>query len=120
MVVQPIRYERLEISQEHPWDQTHSRRKNKMLVLSQDTYINAVLTHFRLQDSKKGDLPFRHGIILFKDQCPKALAEIESIKIAPYASAVESLMYAMLCTRPDICFDIGMVSRYQSNPGREH
>ena len=26
----------------------------------------------------------------------------------------------MLCTRPDICFAIGMVSRYQSNPGPEH
>ena len=38
----------------------------------------------------------------------------------PYASAVESLMYAMLCTRLDICFAIGMVSRYQSNPGPEH
>ena len=38
----------------------------------------------------------------------------------PYASAVGSLMYAMLCTRPDICFAIGMVSRYQSNPEEAH
>ena len=38
----------------------------------------------------------------------------------PYASAVGSLIYAMLCTRPDICFAIGMVSRYQSNPSPEH
>ena len=38
----------------------------------------------------------------------------------PYASAVGSLMYAMLCTRPDIYFVVGMVSRYQSNPGPEH
>ena len=38
----------------------------------------------------------------------------------PYASLVGSLMYAMLCTRPDICFTVGMVSRYQSNPGPEH
>ena len=37
-----------------------------------------------------------------------------------YASAVESLMYAMLCTRPNICFAIGMVSRYHSDPGEEH
>ena len=34
----------------------------------------------------------------------------------PYASAVGSLMYAMLCTRLDICYLVGMVSRYQSNP----
>ena len=38
----------------------------------------------------------------------------------PYASAVGSLIYAMLCTRPDICFAVGMVSRYQSKPGEEH
>ena len=29
-------------------------------------------------------------------------------------------MYAMLCTRPDICFVVGMVVRYQSNPGQGH
>ena len=31
-----------------------------------------------------------------------------------------SLMYAMLCTRPDIYFEVAMVSRYQSNPGPKH
>ena len=29
-------------------------------------------------------------------------------------------MYAMLCTRPDICYSVGIVSRYQSNPGLKH
>ena len=29
-------------------------------------------------------------------------------------------MYAILCTRPDICFAMGMVSRYQFDPGEEH
>ena len=38
----------------------------------------------------------------------------------PYASAVGSLMYAMLCTRPAICYSVGMVSQYQSNPGPQH
>ena len=42
------------------------------------------------------------------------------MKTIPYASAIGSLMYVMLCTRPDICYSIGIVSRYQSNPGREH
>ena len=31
-----------------------------------------------------------------------------------------SLMYTILCTRPNICFIAGMVSRYQSNPGMKH
>ena len=38
----------------------------------------------------------------------------------PYASVVGSLMYSILCTRPDICYVIGIVSRYQSNPGLAH
>ena len=38
----------------------------------------------------------------------------------PYASTVGSLMYVMLYTRLDICFEVGMVSRYQSSPGPEH
>ena len=38
------------------------------------------------------------------------------MKNIPYASIVGSLMYAQVCTRPDIAFAIGMLGRYQSNP----
>ncbi|GJU81720.1 retrovirus-related pol polyprotein from transposon TNT 1-94 [Tanacetum coccineum] len=38
----------------------------------------------------------------------------------PYASAVGSLMFAMICTRPDIAHAVGVVSRYMAEPGREH
>ena len=38
----------------------------------------------------------------------------------PYASVVGSLMYAQVCTRPDIAYAVGMLGRYQSNPGLEH
>ncbi|KAE8687984.1 Polygalacturonase-1 non-catalytic subunit beta [Hibiscus syriacus] len=38
----------------------------------------------------------------------------------PYASAVGSLMFAMICTRPDIAQAVGVVSRYMANPGKEH
>jgi hypothetical protein len=38
----------------------------------------------------------------------------------PYAFAIGSLMYVMLCTRPNICFAVNMVSRYQSNPRLAH
>ena len=42
-------------------------RKQSMLGLSQATYIDQILAHFSMQDSKKGFLPFRHGITLSKD-----------------------------------------------------
>ncbi|GKC58333.1 hypothetical protein Tco_1085931 [Tanacetum coccineum] len=38
----------------------------------------------------------------------------------PYASAVRSLMFAMICTRPDIAHAVGVVSRYMAEPGRGH
>ena len=51
---------------------------------------------------------------------PKTLEEENMIRKVPYASAVASLMYVMLCTRLDICYSVGMVSRYQSNLGPKH
>ena len=54
------------------------------------------------------------------NQCPKNDLEREQMKDIPYASAVESLMYAQLCTRPDISFVVGMLGRYQSNSGLHH
>ena len=38
----------------------------------------------------------------------------------PYSSAVGSLMYAMVCTIPDVAHAVGVVSRYMNNPGKEH
>jgi len=38
----------------------------------------------------------------------------------PYAFIVGSLMYAQTCTRPYISFAVGMLGRYQSNPGLDH
>ena len=55
-----------------------------------------------------------------KDQFPKTQEERDRITRVPYVSALGSLMYAMLCTRPDIYFAVGIVSRYQSNPSLEH
>ncbi len=95
-------------------------RKNRKLALSQASYIDKMMGRYVMQDSKKGMLPFRHGVYLSKDQSPKTPQEEEDMRRIPYASAVGSLMYAMLCTRPDICYAVGIVSRFQSNPGLQH
>ena len=95
-------------------------RKNKVLALSQASYIDKIVTRFGMENSKRGLLPFKHGILLSKEQSPKTPEEKELMSKKPYASAAGSLMYAMLCTRPDICYAVGVVSRYQSDPGVEH
>ena len=95
-------------------------RKNKLLALSQALYIDKILARFSMENSKKGTLPLRHGIHLSKEQSPKTLEQKERMSRIPFASAVGSLMYVMLCTRPDICYTVGIVSRYQSDPGEEY
>jgi hypothetical protein len=46
-------------------------------------------------------------------QSPRNQYEIDQMKSVPYASAVRSLMYAQVCTRPDLTFVTGMLGRYQ-------
>ena len=75
-----------------------------MLSLSQARYIDKVLEWFSMQNSKKGLLPFRHGVPLSDNQRPKTGEEVDMMRQVPYASAVRRLMYAMLCTRSDICY----------------
>jgi chaperone required for assembly of F1-ATPase len=42
------------------------------------------------------------------------------MKSVPYASAVGSIMYAQVCTCPDLDFITGMLDRFQSNLGLDH
>ena len=42
------------------------------------------------------------------------------MKVILHASAIGSIMYAMLCTRPDVRLAISLAGRYQSNPGVDH
>jgi len=65
--------------------------------------------------SKPVDTPVERGLTLSLDQCPKIDQEKQKMKDVPYANAVTSLMYVMLCIRPNICFAVSLVSRYQSN-----
>nr|GEW84676.1 retrotransposon protein, putative, Ty1-copia subclass [Tanacetum cinerariifolium] len=51
---------------------------------------------------------------------PKNDADMAYIEKLPYANTVSSLMYAMICTRPDISHVVRIVSRYMHNPGKGH
>ena len=87
-------------------------RKNKTLTMSQASYIDKMLPRYKMQNSKKGMLSYIYKIHFSKEQCPKTLQEVEDMRNISYASVVESLMYAMLYTRPDICYLVRMISRY--------
>jgi len=52
--------------------------------------------------------------------CPQTLKENEKMARVPISNDVGSLMYAMMCTRPDNCHIVGLVSWFQTNPGFAH
>ncbi|RVW72884.1 Retrovirus-related Pol polyprotein from transposon TNT 1-94 [Vitis vinifera] len=93
---------------------------SRYLGLSQETYINKVLERFRMKNCSPSVSPIVKGDRFNLDQCPKNDLKREQMKNIPYASAVGSLMYAQVCTRPDIAFAVGMLGRYQSNLGKDH
>ncbi|VFQ96175.1 unnamed protein product [Cuscuta campestris] len=95
-------------------------RSRKLLGLSQSTYIDKVLARFSMSESKRGSLPMAQGTSLSKTQGASTPEEVECMRNVPYASAIGSIMYAMVCTRPNVTFALSVTSRYQSNPGESH
>ncbi|KAA0037569.1 gag/pol protein [Cucumis melo var. makuwa] len=67
-------------------------RKNRTLAMSQTSYIDRMLSRYKMHNSKKGLLPYRYGIHLSKEQCPKTPQEVEDMSNIPYASTVGSLI----------------------------
>ena len=95
-------------------------RQRRLIALSQSTYLDKVLKRFRMDKALKGSVPMLSGKILSKAQCPATVNDREAMSKVPYASAIGSIMYAMLCTRPDVSNALSLTSRYQSDPGVEH
>jgi hypothetical protein len=95
-------------------------RSKRLIRLRQDAYIDKILNRFNMQDSKKGFLLMLHGITLNKEQCPTDPDEQERMIAISYASAIRSIMYAMIYTRSNVFYALSATSRYQSNYGDAH
>ncbi|KAH9655417.1 Integrase catalytic domain-containing protein [Citrus sinensis] len=100
--------------------QIHRDRNNRKIWLSQKNYLKKILRRFNMQDCKSISTPLPVNFKLSSSMCPSNETERKEMSRVPYASAVGSLMFAMICTRPDIAQAVGAVSRYMANPGGEH
>src|SRR5271168_2979419 len=92
----------------------------RKLWLNQRKYVEIIQQRFNMQDSKPVKVPIPIGVRLSIEQCPKTQEEEEDMSRVPYASLVNSIMYAMVCTRPYIAHAVGVLSRFMSKPGKEH
>eukprot|EP00253_Pinus_taeda_P023287 PITA_23287 len=73
-----------------------------------------------MQHSKPMKVPIPIGAKLFAKQCPKTQEEEEDMSRVPYASEIGSLMYAMVCTRPNITDVVGVLSMFMSKPRKNN
>ncbi|KAI3472952.1 hypothetical protein Pfo_029198 [Paulownia fortunei] len=96
-------------------------RTRGKLCLTQKQYLKKVLQHFgMIENSKPVSTPLAPHLKISAQLSPKNDEEREYMAKVPYANAVGSLMYAMVCTRPDISQAVGVVSRYMHDPGKDH
>ncbi|GKV31442.1 hypothetical protein SLEP1_g40128 [Rubroshorea leprosula] len=93
----------------------HRDCKGGKLFLSQKKYIEKVLERFGLHEAKAVTIPLGAHFKLSSNLSPETEEEKKFMACVPYVSAVGSLMYAMVCTRPDISHAVSVVSRYMAN-----
>ena len=91
-----------------------------LLLLSQQNYIKMIFHRFNMHDAKPVSTPIAPHFKLSAIQCASTDEDIEYMSRVPYSSVVSSLMYAIVCFRPDLFYAMSLVIRYMSNPGKEY
>jgi hypothetical protein len=95
-------------------------RKRPTIHLSQPTYIQSILEDFRMHDCNGARTPMDEKARLSKKMSAITDAEKEEMKNIPYREAVGKLLYLSIATRPDISYAVGVLCRFNENPGMEH
>ena len=89
--------------------------------LTHKAYLQKVLQKFYIGcEVKSVSGPLAPHLKLSADISPKIIVVREYVSYVPYTNAVGCLMYAMLCTRPDLSQAMSMISRYMHDPGKGH
>ncbi|GJR72475.1 zinc finger, CCHC-type containing protein [Tanacetum coccineum] len=89
------------------------KRENKGIVITQSHYIEKILKKFNREDCSPVSTPM-DPVEKLKPNTGKPVDQLE------YSRAIGCLMYAMTSTRPDIAYAVGRLSRFTSNPSRQH
>ena len=92
----------------------------RLIRLSQSTDLYKVLKKFKMEQSKKEFLPVLQGVKLSKTQSLTTAEDRKRMKVIPYASAIGSIKYAMLCTRSIIYPTLSLAREYNSDLGVDH
>lgn len=88
--------------------------------LSQERYIKMMLERFGMSDCHPVGMPMSAGEKICLAMCPKNEEGKSDMQKCPFRSLIGSLMYAAVCTRPDIAFTVMKLSQFLNNPGAGH
>jgi transposase InsO family protein len=95
-------------------------RSTRTLTLSQKQYVLDLLERFSLSDCNTVTTPLDPSVRLSSAQSPQTQEDIEAMRSVPYLQAVGALMYLAVATRPDIAYAVGVLARFNKNPGPLH
>lgn len=73
-----------------------------------------------MSKDKPVSTPLAQHFKLSSEFCPESDKEFEEMAKIPYASAVGCLMYAMVCTKPDLAYVVSQVSKFMAKLGKQH
>ncbi|KAL0438737.1 UNVERIFIED_CONTAM: Retrovirus-related Pol polyprotein from transposon TNT 1-94 [Sesamum latifolium] len=89
------------------------RKTDNGFSLCQSHYIEKILKKFNCHDEIPVRTPYDPSVCLKKNKG-------DSVSQADYAKIIESVMFLMNYTRPDIAYGVSRLSRYTHNPNKEH
>src|SRR5215469_8592877 len=93
-------------------------RSKRTIHLSQQQYILDMLQRYGFESCTPVSTPMNPGTCLSSAQSPSTPEEVEEMRTIPYISAVGSLIYLAISTRPDISHTVGVLARFNTNPGK--
>ena len=89
-------------------------RSRRLLWLHQGRYARDIVARFGMTEARAINAPMARETSLRRGDAGGQPTD------KPYAEVVGSLMYLMTCTRPDLAQSVGALSRFVSDPRKEH
>jgi Reverse transcriptase (RNA-dependent DNA polymerase) len=89
------------------------RQENSRIFISQEAYAKGILKKFKMDECNPVNTPVESGTKLSRND------EGNAVDATLYRNLVGSLCY-LTCTRSDIAYGVGLVSRYMEEPKMTH
>jgi hypothetical protein len=93
---------------------------NNTAQLTQDSYIQRMVSRFELAEAKPMATPLPAGVQLLKADQPSTDEERQSMASTPYRALIGSLLYAARGARPDVAYAVAALSKHNQTPGPKH